>query len=384
MNAKIRLFGTLLTYEIKKIMKNRFAVIALIILTIYSLIQGVFQAEQTGEYAARTREAKRAIDGRMIDDTLLGEMAASSDEYGTLWNESNCTYEALADWVRKIVDYGKPLAAYDSAAVYGERLSSMEEAMNLLMLKEGEKEYWRSQGEFTEEPLIWHSTDEALGLIDILSATPMIMLFMITLLLSQIFAGEVKDRTDPLLRCTRGGRGITYGAKITAAMILIFFITVLSDALSILESILLWGTNGWDAAVQVILPMSPYPMTMGRLFTTLALVALISSLFLSVITCFLSECLKNPVAVMGTVFGGFLVILALARQVPERLRALSQLLYLLSPVDMNSTRGLYEFRLIGWNGHYLTAWQFLPMLYGTLSVILILAGYFHYLKRGKD
>ena len=73
MMGKKSLFGTLFFYEIKKILKNRFTVILLIVMTVYSLMQGIFQSEQMGDYADRTRELKMAIDGREIDDTLLAE-----------------------------------------------------------------------------------------------------------------------------------------------------------------------------------------------------------------------------------------------------------------------------------------------------------------------
>lgn len=379
---KSRHFGTILYYEIKKIVANRFTLIALIVLAGYSLLQGICQAEQTGDYATRTRELRRAVDGRIIDDELLKEMTDSTDEYGVLWNESNCIYEALADWVRDIVDYGRPLADYRVEDIYEARLDAIYEAMDMQYLTTGEREYWKAKEESLSKPFIWHSADEALGLADIISSTPIIMLLMITLFLSQIFAGEVKDRTDPLLRCTQGGLGLTYGAKITAAVLLTTFLVVFSDAISLTVSYILWGNNGWNAAVQVIMPMSPYNMTMGEMIGRMFIMAFTGSVFLTIVTCFLSECLNNPVAVMGTVFGGFLTILALARQIPLSLRPLSQILYLLSPVDMTSVRGLYELRLIGTGGHYLTAWQFAPLLYLCISAILIVAGRFVYMRKG--
>ena len=178
--VKNKTFGTILSFELKKIIRNRFTVITLIILTGYSLMQGVFQAEQTGDYAARTRELRMAIDGREIDDELLAEMVAAADEYGVFWNETNCTYEDLAGWVRKVVDYGKPMSAYDSDTIYQARLSSIDEAMQMEILTEVEKEYWYDQEELVRKPLIWHSSDEAQGLIDIVLSIPLIMLFMIT------------------------------------------------------------------------------------------------------------------------------------------------------------------------------------------------------------
>ena len=381
--GKKSLLGTLFFYEIKKILKNRFTVVLLIIMTIYSFMQGVFQSEQMGDYADRTRQLKMAIDGRAIDDTLLAELSDAADEYGVFWNETNCTYQALCDWVRKIVDYGRPIADYDADAIYQIRKDTIIEGMELCALTDGERQYWEEQEAMVDKPLVWHSFEEMYGLFDIVQATPLLMLFVVTLLLSQIFAGEVKDKTDPLLRCTRGGWGVTYVAKISAAVVSIFLLTVLFGGISIITSLVLWGNNGWDAMVQNLMPLTSVPLTMGAFFGRQILVAFAACLFLTVTTCFLSECFHNPVVVMGAVFGGFLLILAGARQIPMVIRPLSQFLYLLSPIDMASPNVLYEFRLVGFGGHYLTALQFAPILYLTLSVVAVIVGYFIYLRRNR-
>lgn len=381
--GKKSLFGTLFYFEIKKIFKNRFTVILLVVITVYSLMQGVFQAEQMGDYADRTRELIRAIDSRAIDDSLLDEMTAASDEYGVFWNETNCTYQALCDWVRKIVDYGKPIGDYDADAIYRIRQDTIKEGMELCALTEGEEKYWAEKETQIAKPLIWHSFEEMYGLLDIVQSMSLIMLFVITLLLSHIFAGEIKDKTDPLLRCTRGGWGITYAAKISAAVVTIFLLTVLFGGISIVTSLALWGNNGWDAMVQSLMPLTSEPLTIGAFFGRQILVSFAACLFLTVATCFLSECLNNPVAVMGAVFGGFLLILAGAREIPMVIRPLSQFLYLLSPIDMASPNVLYEFRLVGFGGHYLTALQFAPILYVGISVLAVVVGYFVYLRRNK-
>ena len=381
--GKKSLFCTLFYYEIKKIVKNRFTIILLIVIAAYSLMQGVFQAEQMSDYSDRTRELKRVIDGRVIDDTLLHELCESADEYGVFWNETNCTYQALCDWVRKIVDYGKPIGDYDADAIYRIRQDTIKEGMELCALTEGEEKYWAEKETQIAKPLIWHSFEEMYGLLDIVQSMSLIMLFVITLLLSHIFAGEIKDKTDPLLRCTRGGWGITYAAKISAAVATIFLLTVLFGGISIVTSMALWGNNGWDAMVQSLMPLTSEPLTIGAFFGRQILVSFAACLFLTVATCFLSECLNNPVAVMGAVFGGFLLILAGAREIPMVIRPLSQFLYLLSPIDMASPNVLYEFRLVGFGGHYLTALQFAPILYVGISVLAVVVGYFVYLRRNK-
>ena len=111
----------------------------------------------------------------------------------------------LTGWLRQAVDYGKPLTEYDAELVYQERENAICEKMNLMNLSSGEKEYWEKQEDTVSKPFIWNYTNEIEGLYHIMVAVPIVMLFVTVLLLSQIFAGEVKDKTDPLIRCAIRG-----------------------------------------------------------------------------------------------------------------------------------------------------------------------------------
>ena len=382
MKKQTNLFGTLLFYEIKKIVMNRFTIAVLIILTGYSLFQGVFQAKQTGDYEKRAKELRQTIDGRMIDDELLSEMVAVTDEYGVAWNETNCAYEGLAEWVLDVTG-GRPLSTYDAEGVYQARIDTINETFEMSELSDSEREYWEKAGVGVKEPFIWHDIYETRGIIEIVGSTPIAMLFIIALFISQIFAGEVTGRTDPLIRSSRGGLRTTFLAKISAAIICMVALTFYSLLVAVGTSIILWGTNGWDTAVQIYLPFAAVNMTVGEHIVRLIVIAFASTVLLTAVTCFLSEYSKNPIVAMAALFGGFLAILVGARQIPFSFRLLSQTLYLLSPVDMDSGRVQYEFRLIGWDGHYLTAYQFAPILYIVLSVILIIITRQMYLKRDR-
>lgn len=377
-------FFTLFRYEFKKIFMSKLTVALLAVMTVYAIVQGIFQTELNSDYASETAELRKAIDGRMIDDKLLDEMTAVSDEYGTIWNESNCTYEGLAGWVRSVVDYGRPLADYDADTIYRIREENMEEAIRMSCLTDSESDYWDEVRSGVTTPFEWHSYDEMYGLVDIVSASPVIMLFVITLGLGRIFAGEISDKTDPIIRCTIGGGTPTYAAKYLAAFVYAAISYILTTVLAILVSFLLWGSAGADGMVQLLVPFAPMEMTIGELFVRLLVTSVFTAVLLTAVTAFVSQMISNPIAVIGIVLGGFFVILAGARSIPYSVRFLSQILFLISPMDMNSMRVLYEFRLIGWDGHYLTAWQFAPVLYLTISVVLIAAGWFVYTRKNRE
>ena len=344
-------FCTILFYEMKKILTARTTLILFIFIAAYSVIQGKIQANQLDDFDIETRDLQRSIAGRPIDDALIAETAEAAYKLGMpfeCWDYSNCIYMNLSHWLKQIADDNSKLTDYNSESIYQARDSSVSESMNSMKLTENEKEY---------------------------------LLFMTTLLLSQIFAGEIKDKTDSLIKCTVGGWGDTYLAKVTAAFICTLFLNIVIEAVTVLTSFFLWGKDTWNIPIQLFMPLTAYSMTIGQFIRAQLVMTMATCILLTAVTCFLSEILKNPVAVMSGVFGSFLIINISSNRIPYSRRVPSQLLCLLSPIYMTSESALCEYRLIGRSGHYLTALQFAPILYIVLSTALIASGYFIYTNK---
>ena len=379
-----RQFGTLLFFELKKILTTRVTLILLIFIAAYSVIQGISQVNQLDDFEIRTSNLQRSIDERPIDDALIAETAEAAYKLGMpyeCWNELNCTYMKPSSWLKQIIDDNSRLTDYNAESVYQKRDSSISESMNSMKLTESEKEYWQVQEKKLSTPIIWHYTEEINGLISTLISLPLIMLFATTLLLSQIFSGEIKDKTDSLIKCTVGGWSATYLAKVTAAFICTLFLNIVIEAISVLTSIFLWGKDTWSIPIQLFMPLTSYSMTIGQFIRAQLIMITATCLLMTAVTCFLSEILKSPVAVMSGVFGSFLIVYISSNRIPYSSRMLSQLFCLLSPMYMTSESALCEYRLIGVSGHYLTALQFAPILYIVLSIALIASGYFIYTNR---
>ena len=377
-------FCTILFYETKKILTARTTLILFIFIAAYSVIQGKIQANQLDKFDIETRDLQRSIEGRPIDDTLIAETAEAAYKLGMpfeCWDYSNCTYMKLSSWLKQIADDNSKLTEYNAQSIYQTRDSSVSESMDSMKLTANEKEYWQTQEEALKKPIIWHYTEEINGLISTLISLPLILLFMTTLLLSQIFAGEIKDKTDPLIKCTVGGWGDTYLAKVTAAFICTLFLNIVIEAVTALTSFFLWGKDTLSIPIQLFMPLTAYSMTIGQFIRAQLVMIAATCILLTAVTCFLSEILKNPVAVMSGVFGSFLIIYIGSNRIPYSRRAFSQLLCLLSPIYMTSESALFEYRLIGRSGHYLTALQFAPVLYIAISIALITSGYFIYTNR---
>lgn len=374
-------FCTILFYEMKKILTARVALFLFIFIAAYSIIQGIFQATQIDDFDIETGDMQHSIVGRPIDDELIAETAEAAYSLGMpfeCWNYSNCTYMKVSSWLKQIIDDNSKLTDYNAESVYQKRDSSVNESMDSMKLTAGEKEFWHAQEENLDKPIIWRFPEGIRGLISIQITLPLIMLFVTTLLLSRIFAGEIEGKTNPLIRCTVGGWGTTYLAKIAAAFICTLFITIVIEAISVFTSFVLWGNDEWNIPIQLFTPLTTYPITIGQFIMVQLVMITATGLLITAFTCFLSGILKNPVVVMGSVFGSILTLYISSNCIPYSRRMPSQLLCLLSPIYMTSESVLSEYRLIGRSGHYLTALQFAPILYLAISAVLTVTGYYIY------
>ena len=181
-----------------------------------------------------------------------------------------------------------------------------------------------------------------------------------------------------MIRATINGNAKLYFAKVLAGfsyvmtcllLIVVGFLTYLGFR---------WGFSGMNAAVQVYWPLAAENMSLWKLEGIIIVMLVVFALLLSAFALFVSNLTRNGVATMAIVIGGCLGMFALSTSIPMEHRFVSQIVQLLSP-SVISSRLVYEFRLINM-GKYFTVYEFVPMLYIFLSVLLIVMGYFIYRK----
>ncbi|MBQ8821740.1 MAG: hypothetical protein IJZ82_03800, partial [Lachnospiraceae bacterium] len=154
---------------------------------------------------------------------------------------------------------------------------------------------------------------------------------------------------------------VTFGFTGAVAMLLASFIPTL----------LIYGTEGFDVALQIYSPFAHWNITMGEAVIIMALLYLVVAVFYSILTMFLSEALRNSVAVMGIMFGGMLFTLCYAPY--TEFRIFNQIYELLPTMIF----GMWEFldlQLVKIFGVYFRNLQIAPILYMVCSVILVVAG----------
>lgn len=415
--------GTLYKYEMIKILKKKMTWIAftgVLLVTLFCcfavlLDSYILTDAQTGESVyysqydliQQQKENAEVLNGRTIDDALLQEMQAAyagvhtqehvqGEEDDIAGNttavvtiaeisddateaerlaEERKSYREIYDYVREIVGDEK-VNTVDSNGFYGERAQMVTDYEQILYLTEGESEYWRQQETTTPYSYYWdHGPQMMLASFKTVLALTALMIGMV---LSGVFADEHMRRTDQLVLCSRHGRGMLYLAKLLATVTLGTVGTLFVGGITMLSFGILYGyETGWNAPLQMYLPTSPAALTMGQAILILAALLLLSAVLHSILTLTLSGWTRSSVASMGlmVVFTlGTLVI-----NVPERLRLLSQCLYLL-PARLVCASAFYDARLVGGAGRYLTNWQAGMILYPLLALFLALLGGLIYRK----
>lgn len=406
--------GTLYQYEMKKILKRKMTWIAfggvmliILFLCFEPLLDNYTLTDaKTGERVRCTKydtimerqERAERLNGRIIDDALLREMQAAyvgvqSQDMETLMDNSVVVsttmitrfsddeteaeriaeqirqYEAIYNYVREIVG-NERVHTVDAAAFYGERQQMVADYERILYLTEEEKEYWREHEVQTPYAYYWDMGPWMM--LTTFKTMLALTALMIGMVFSGVFADEHMRKTDQLVLCSRHGRGTLYLAKLLAVTTLGTVATLLVGGITLLSQGVLYGyEKNWNAPLQLYLPSSPFDLTMGEAIVILLVLLLLTAVLHSVLTLVLSSWVKSSVASMS-----LMVVYTLGTMVinvPERLRFLSQCLYLM-PAKLVRPSALNDVRLVGGAGHYLNCWQTGMILYPLMILALALLG----------
>ena len=370
---KMGQFRTLFFYEMKKISqrKNTWITFGALLVLFLGLIAGRQLAstyidgeflETKKEGFATDRENGLVLSGRKLDDTLFTEvknayaLAADRDIEYFLTKEYQSSvrpYRGIYDIIRLTSE----LSSVTEENFYAAREAALKESQDDYKLSEAEKEYWQGKEEKVAKPFTYQYAD-AYSYLDSMNGIYMVLLmvsFMLAICMSNVFTEEHGRKTDQLILCTRLGRKQTYLllAKVTVGAFISF------------------GTEGFSAMLQLIAPNYSYPMTLGQVFFVMAGIHLLACILTGVFAMVLSEITKSSIGTMATV----VAILFLARliPVPPDWRFLQAVNFF--PINMlKLDAGFTDMRLVSLFGLKFTSWQFAPLLYIFLIVLLFFTG----------
>ena len=379
-------FMILLKFELKKIMKRKTAMITLAIMMLVMVgmaCADLIFVDETGvsgfEIMQNYRKQSIHLNGRVIDDVLLDEMKesinsgqATTDSAATdiIQNDFSNPYRAIYVFAKSVVGTENVLNV-DAKTLYEAREAYIENMWDEYCLTEGEKEYWRKKASGAETPFTYEYTyGSSKTMVEVYTCSVLMLLF-VAVALAAVFSDEYNKGMDKLIMSTRYGKAKTYFAKISAGAIFAFVGALLIVLSGAVPTLLLYGAEGMNAAVQLYLETSPFPMTIGEVILAFFLIYLVTAVLYAVLTMFFSQVFRNSITSLGIMIAFMLVEMCL--NVPGNLRVLAQIFDLL-PSNVLAVWSLFDCKLVPFFGGYLTNLQFAPMAYVLIIMLVVIAG----------
>ena len=391
-------FRTLVRFELKKILSRKMTWIAFglvfLVMAAYAVIEVTVPQDIDGvratQYEAKRQEKEnqKGIIGRTVDDALIEDMFAAMatsesafQPYKDLYNEIGrnvILWEALSSGTLEGAKEAMGVAE-DEDLIYTGRRMRIEYGMKEQYLTEGEKDYWREV--LAKEDSVPWTYDFYAGPYSAwaMAYTALVLIaIMLAVCLANLFADEHQKKTDQLVLCSRNGRKVLYWAKLTAGMVFTMVSAGIIILISVVPQLLIFGTDGLQAPIQLVAPASTVQMTFGEAMLYSYVLTFIAAMLYSAIILCCSELFRNStVAVVAVI--GVLVLLPMLVMIPYEYRVLGQI-FDLNPINVVAIWGVWEYRLVPIPGGYLTMQQSAPVLYTLLIGIFVLIGRRAYLK----
>lgn len=368
--------GTLIFFELKKILKSRLTTSMLIILFAVILIEAFTPGLIKGFDATRAEKAAiQELDGRLIDDALLQEMYPKLIESGTVWNEDNLKYQGILHAALSMVGDRDLLPGMPAEEMYRLREARVFQSMAEDGMTEGEIAWWRERADAVQTPLTSRYYGGAIIYSQNLSGILLVLLLIAALCLSTVFTVEHRQKTDQIILGCKNGRKETYLAKLIAGFSVILGCSVCACGILALLDLALYGMDGLSAPVQLEIAGSAYALTMGGFLLRQLVIMITAPIFFAAFAMAVSELIKNPLAVMGLMVAAD--IFGQLEFIPPSFRLLAQINAML-PSNQIAVWSLLEHRLVRIGSLYLTGFTAAPLIYVLLSALFVMAGWLSY------
>lgn len=396
----MNIFKSLYCYELKKILQKKIVWITAIVVAVTFVISVV--ADMVGTYyvdgvAVDTyyhmyqtdRTYRQALDGRVIDQSLLEEMKAGYDklpagvEKYSLTEEYNIyarPYSAIFNWVKNMTGMYTAEAltwTADEADMYARHENYLEESWKAELLTEEEKEFWQQKESELTLPVTYKFCDGYDKLMSLHYTVGIISLAAMAICMAGIFTEEHTRKTDQLILCSRYGREKLYWAKLAAGVSFSALLSLFYIGVSFLSVFVLHGLDGFIAPFRLLNAGYSYDLTVGEAILIMYGMIVAACIVTGVFTMVLSEWVESNIGALSIVVG--MIILSMFVNMPEHNRFIYQLWNYL-PSNFVAVWSIFSEQTVSVFGKIFTAWQAVPVMYMMAAVVLMMLGRVAYVK----
>ena len=370
------IYAELLCFELKKIFLSRITILALaagagMLLGITMINYVVINPYDRGVYM---RES--ALEGRLLDDALMAELAEEAAEAGGLSRiEPDSPYYHLAGYISRMqgtyltigndTESGTGNLERTAESVYQMREDLLGYIYDYFRLSDADKQWWKEKEDTIEKPFVWQANFGIYSMKSVFGAAMNMFCMIAAVCLAGIYAGERSHGTDSFVLSTKEGKRSLWLVKFAAGEIFALAAGTLLLIAGMVPHVLFNGLHGIDATWQLIVPLCAYPYTAGQMLAWYILTYYLGCLVIGALVMLLSVLLMNSMAAAGIICVGLVMDLFLS--IPPELGLLSQLRYL-TPAQVLINSSMADPRLLRVFGLVLTPLQSAGWLYLVLLV----------------
>lgn len=331
--------GTLIKYELRKILGNRVGMVACLLalvmivgMAVLNLSTALTTDYTTGErvygFAAQHafRDWRNSHAGVLDDERVAADVAdyeRAAELYATNEDILSMTGPEIIDTYG--IDFYRASFLVYIDQYYDGLMNALEAAIpQATNLQEGaaarleidlsddaaqfaysqaERTYWRAKAAQVSWPIEYGYVDAWDNTLDYASFLGLAIIAA-CIALSGVFAGEYQARTAAVVLPTRRGKRALPVAKVVAALIFVSAYWWLSAAVLLGVNVAVCGPDGWDLPLQVTNFANPYPLTMGGAVLAAFGLGYMLALGMAALTLALSARLRStmPVAAIPMAF----------------------------------------------------------------------------------
>lgn len=378
---------TLFCFELKKIVDRRivWVCMGISILLILLTVGSSWLSSYYGNYEMfqEDLEYQKALDGRIIDEILMAEMREGyskvdldAEDYSLTeeYQKYARAYSAIFNYVRQTTGLsGREIIeqVINAEVLHSKRLERQEVRWQDCLLSDVEKDFWRNQESKIQNPTVFQYAEGYSVLISGVYTIGLLTIFMVAVCLAGVFPEEHVKKTDQMILSSKYGRGVIYRAKFMAGLLVAFLMSFVIAITTVGMAFLIYGSEGFDTAFQLIYVGSSCPITVGQAVLIAYVMVLFVGAFTGAIVMMLSELLHSSVGTLAIVIG--MVLLSMMIVVPEEYRLVEQLWSYL-PSNFVAVWSIFSPCTVVILGKIFLAWQVVPVLYVVLgSVAALLA-----------
>lgn len=389
MNNLFTLYG----YELKKLMQKKLLWGALLVCMVaiafgvlfplqgtYS-VNGVSQSTNYEQHLI-DQAHRKALSGKPIDQSLLEETLAAyknlpietdyvlTEEYGTLARPYSEIFNLILAWTG--MDKGTAVQwVPDEAALYAAMMGRFQESAINNRLTEAEIVYWQRQADTLATPIVYQFHEGYRCILETFLTIGFMMLLYAAIALSSSFPDEHTHRTDQLVLCTANGKRRLYWVKLFAGITVGFVGALLMTALTWILCLCVYGSEGFDTAIQIFYTNYAGNITMGQACLIAYGCLLVAAFLIGVFVMFLSELFRSSIAAISITTG--MILAGMLVQIPAEYRILGQI-WDYMPTCFLAMWNTFDLRLISLFGTHFTSYQIVPLLYIVAAALLAWLG----------